>query len=82
MKRPRVRPTMALKTVARAEGRNGYARFSSVESCVEDLYLYLSYHKEVRVYKTTEEYVTMLKKHRYFESSKQGYVRGLKFYLK
>lgn len=81
MKHPRSRPTMSLGPRARAEGKNGYAAFSSTVDSTVDYLLWLEYNKELRVYQTTEQYVTMLKKHYFFGSSYREYYNAMKSFL-
>lgn len=81
MKHPYQRPTLSVGPRARAEGRKGYAEFKNEVDSIVDYLLWLEYHKEIRVYKTTDQYVTMLKKHAFFGSSRAGYYNAMKSFL-
>jgi uncharacterized FlgJ-related protein len=76
MQHPKKRPTTSLCGCARAENRDGYASFSSIESAVEDYVLYLEFSKITKI-STSEEYVRLLKKKKYFESSEKKYLRAI-----
>jgi uncharacterized FlgJ-related protein len=78
MKHPSVRPTTSIGARARAEGRVGYAEFKSAVDSILDYLLWLEYHKELKVYKTTDQYVTMLKKHSFFGSPYIEYYNAMK----
>jgi uncharacterized FlgJ-related protein len=81
MKHPSVRPTTSVGAKARAEGKNGYAEFSNVADSIVDYLLWLEYHKEMKVYKTTDQYVAMLKKHAFFGSTYKEYYDAMKSVL-
>lgn len=81
MKHPNVRPTTSIGSKARAEGKNGYAQFNSAVDSIVDYLLWLEYHKELKVYKTTDQYVAMLKKHYFFGSNYQEYYKAMRSYL-
>lgn len=81
MKHPSVRPSKSLGGRARAEGRSGYAEFKTVADSIVDYILWLEYHKEVRVYRSTAEYVGMLHRHAFFGSGYQEYYKAMKSVL-
>jgi uncharacterized FlgJ-related protein len=81
MKHPSVRPTKSTGGKARAEGRTGYAEFKTDVDSIIDYLLWLEYHNEVRIYKTTDQYVAMLKKHSFFGSTYKEYYNAMKSFL-
>lgn len=81
MKHARVRPTLSLGPLARAEGKKGYAAFRSIAESTVDYLMWVDYHREIRVYRTTIEYVTMLDRHGFYGCSRQEYFLAIKSYL-
>lgn len=75
MRHPVKRPTTSLGPLASAEGRKGYASYNSIEDSVRDLILY---HRHFRVPESNlADYVTYLKRKRYYECSEQLYKKAL-----
>jgi hypothetical protein len=75
MRHPHKRPTTSLGPLARAEKRNGYASYNSIEDSVRDLILY---HRHFKVPESNlSEYVTYLKRKRYYECSEELYRKSL-----
>lgn len=75
MRHPRIRKTYSIGAYARAEKRNGYASYNSIDSCVTD---FIYYYRSIKAYDTTvEQYVKHIKKKGYFEANEKQYVRSL-----
>lgn len=72
--------TTSLGPWARAEGRNGYASYESVEASVLDLMLLLEYDGIVSA-RSPADYARQLKAHHYFTSSTALYASNLKYHL-
>jgi uncharacterized FlgJ-related protein len=81
MRHPKIRRTTSLGPTMRAEGRTGYAKFSSIESSVEDLLLYLDARKIPLNLVDAESYAKILKAKAYYEDDCSDYARGLNRFL-
>jgi flagellum-specific peptidoglycan hydrolase FlgJ len=80
MRHPKIRSTTSLGPLANAEGRTGYASYSSIESATEDFILWLNF-TNIPTKLTTNNYVKLLKAKRYFEASEKHYKKGINYYL-
>jgi uncharacterized FlgJ-related protein len=80
MRHPSKRPTTSLGGLARAEGRNGYASYASIEDSVRDYILYYRFINAPDT--TTKEYVTFLKQKRYYESDEKLYLKLVEKWIK
>lgn len=82
MQHPKKRKTTSLGPLARAEGRNGYASYASVEDAVEDLLLYFEHYHYPEQYMTTWQYARLLKKKGFYEDKYERYGRGMATFMK
>lgn len=80
MRNPRKRPTKSLGPLARAEKRNGYASFRSIEEATEDFVLYLEFSGIPRKI-TLDQYCKILKQKGFYEATEKHYRRGVNYYL-
>jgi len=74
MKLPKVR-----QTTATGENR-GHATFKDIESCIEDMRLYLKYMGYLSTYSSIEKYIESLKEKRYFTDTIENYTKGMKYF--
>lgn len=79
MRHPGKRPTLSLGPYARAEKKNGYASFHSVDSSVVDFMMYMRYCHIPDT--TVEGYVKILKRKGYFQDNEMKYLEGMKEWL-
>lgn len=82
MMHPRVRKTTSLGALARAEGRNGYASYASIEDAVLDLLLYFDNFHYPDTYMTTWQYARLLKKKGFYEDKYERYARGIATFMR
>lgn len=85
MRHPKKRNTTSCGPYARAEKRNGYASFNSVESSTEDIVLYFANKRQPMRFTSTAGYVRWLKKKRFFEDTEARYLNMMRkqmLYLK
>jgi len=66
-------------TTATAEAR-GHAVYSTLESAVQDYWLYYTYFKYPWTWQSVDDFVTALKEKKYFESPLDNYIKGVKKY--
>jgi len=81
MMHPRVRPTLSKGSLARAEGRPGYASFETIENSVQDYILWMKFNSLPTTFKSPKEYAKTLKEKRYFTDDLSRYTKGLERHL-
>lgn len=77
---PSKRSTTSLGPYARAEGREGYASYASVEDSAMDMVLYLR-ARNIPDYTSVTRYVKHLKRKGYFEDDVNRYIKSVRSYV-
>lgn len=81
MRHPKRRSTLSLGAFAEAEGRGGYASYSSIDSAVADYILYMRF-AAVQPMPDAESYITQLKNKKYFTDRTSRYFGGVAYFMK
>jgi len=82
MMHPRVRPTLSKGSLARAEGRAGYASFETIENSVQDYILWMKFNDLPTTFSSPKDYASTLKSKRYFTDDLSRYTKALEKHLK
>lgn len=76
------RPTLSLGRNGHAEGRSGFAVYSSLDSAALDFVYFMQYKNIPDTFTRADTYAKFLKKINYYEDSEVNYRRALNRWLK